>query len=179
MIQADSFEEVLAAVGVAPTDWDFAIVSDGSGTTWEKPCGWASVLLDKRTFARTAFSGSFSCGTNSLAEMFGVLHPLLYLVEAVRPNATTRPVRVHALTDAENIANQINGKSNGNHYFELWQAISALRQRNYEITAHWIPRDTIDLNKLAHDVANDSRLAQSVLNKRHLHDKKIFDANPD
>src|SRR5690606_10744400 len=50
------------------TEWDAAIISDGSGTTLDKPVGWASILLLKNSneyFLPNC--GSMSFGTNNLA----------------------------------------------------------------------------------------------------------------
>ena len=178
LTRAKHLDDVLDVLGIAPNAWDYLIVSDGSGTTWEKACGWGAVLISRRELSRMGFSGSFSCGTNGIAEMFGVIHPLIYIAEQIKPKLG-RPVQIHVLSDAAYIVNQLNCKTAGNKYRELWLAVRHLKYRNYEIVGHWIPRDTIALNQLAHDVANVARVQQETVVKDELRSRRLAKANPD
>ena len=51
-------QTVLDHLGVKETDWDVVIIGDGSGSDWQSPCGWASVLIDKETRNRKVFYGA-------------------------------------------------------------------------------------------------------------------------
>lgn len=168
-------------LALSTTDWDYLIVGDGSGTTWEKEFGWGSVLVSNHSFERQVFFGAMSNGTNNMAELLMVLHPLMHIVnndKGVRANGT----RVHIVSDSQYV---VNGLAKDNPIWvsqlqlnrELWMAIHMTRRSGLIIKGHHIPRDTIDLNRLGHDLANISRKRMIGILSDLPHD--IYAANPD
>lgn len=151
------------------SNWDAIIVGDGSGTTWEKQMGWGSVLIMKTAQDRIPFYGGMSHGTNNMAEILAVLHPLMYLTQHIR--AKKSGFHVHILSDSSyvvrgleitNPATASELKSNR----ELWMAIHFAIRQGLIIHPHHVHRDTIELNKLGHDLANIARKQQhDVLNQ--------------
>ena len=169
--QIDSLQDLLKHFGIQPGDWHALIVGDGSATTWEKAAGWSSVLIQKHTTDRRPFYGGMSCGTNNVAELMAVLHPLMYLAN----NQKDLPVggyHVHVVTDSEYVANGLTHDnpvwiSGLNKNRELWLAIHAIRRKGIIVHPHHINRDTIELNKVAHDLANESRRVMISITPDH------------
>jgi len=178
--QLDSFNSLLAYLRIRPDEWDAVIVGDGSGTSWNKEAGFASVLIQKGEFARKLFYGAANCGTNNIAEMMAVFWPLLYLSNAGAGISSTG-YRVHVVSDSEYVVNGLSAadpihdrRLNANR--ELWLAIHAVKRKGLKLFSHHIRRDTLDLNKLSHDVANLARVSQIKLCKDI--DWDINKANP-
>jgi len=155
------------------------IVGDGSGTTWEKEMGWGSVLVEKNNFTRTLFHGGTSAGTNNMAELMAVLHPLMYLAnneKGEKPGGC----KVHVISDSEYVVNGLKhtspvwaSKLKVNR--ELWMAIHMTRRRGLVITGHHVPRETIALHKIGHELANLSRVGQIGMKKELKQD--VYAAN--
>jgi len=143
--------------------WDAIIVGDGSATTWKKQLGWGSILIQRGQIFAIPFYGGMSHGTNNMAELMSVLHPLMYLCNAVEP--TSGGCKVHVITDSQYVANGLAVDSllmspllQTNR--ELWLAVFATVRKGMQITPHHMLRDTIDLNKVCHDLANIARKKQ-------------------
>ena len=162
-----TLRSLLRYLKIKSDDWDMLIVGDGSGTTWEKEMGWGSVLVEKGTFKRPVFHGGMSSGTNNMAEMMAVLHPLMYLVNS-KKGVKDGGCRVHVVSDSEYVVNGLAhvspvwaNKLKVNR--ELWMAIHMTRRKGLIITGHHVRRDTIALQQLGHELANISRKSQLPL----------------
>lgn len=150
--------EALSVLGIGPKDWDWLIVSDGSGTTWQQSAGWCGVLLHRHSFRRHVFSGSLSYGTNNLAEILGVAHPLWYLGDQERQ---PRWQKVRVLTDSQYVASSINTpRQRPKAHAALWHTIWTAQRQLLRVSATWIRRDTLSLNQLADAVAGESSRRQ-------------------
>lgn len=142
-----------------PEDWHYLIVGDGSATKWKHAGGWASTVLWKGRSGnnRKTFSGGMNCCTNIIGEMLAFVHPLMWLASSGR-----LPKRgftnVHVLTDCEIVKEWGCGRYARNTHEELWFMVSAFARKGIVVNYHWIPRDTIDLNKFAHEMANHERI---------------------
>ena len=169
LLNAHSLDKICRVLGV-PDTWDCLIVCDGSGTTWKTPAGYGWTLIQRKpTFRRILGSGSMSHGSNIAAELFAFLHPLSLLAqEKIRGT-----LRVHVITDCQIMSTWGNGNK-GDHsaYEEMWFLIGSYERRGMKVAYHWLPRDTIDLNKLAHDMANVARKMQELVLPRA--EKKIL-----
>lgn len=171
----------MALLKISSTDWDYLIVGDGSGTTWQHAFGWGSTLIAKTDLSRQLFYGSMSCGTNNMAELLAALHPLMFLSNNTNWEDKPHGLKVHVVTDSQYVAQ---GLAKDNPIWvstldvnrELWMAIHMTRRRGLELKGHHIPRDTIDLNKLGHDLANLSRKTQIGLLKELKWD--AYQSNP-
>jgi ribonuclease HI len=139
-----------------PNDWDFLIIGDGSATTWQHEAGCASVLVERGRgpYPRCRmFAAAFSCGTNIVAEMMAAVHPLLWLGSQAWKGFR----RVHVLTDCEMVAKCGNKTMTMNANRELWFLLHAFEHRGMIVRYHWIPRDILQANQLAHAMANRAR----------------------
>jgi ribonuclease HI len=151
-----------------PVDlWDAFIVTDGSATTIENTCGFASVLIERDEIAPKILAGSQSHGTNNAAELQAVITALYYLVEQ-KKGIKERGYRAYVLSDSSYVVQGLNRdilkwlptmKSNK----MLWMSILGAQRSGIVIQGHLIPRDTLDLNKVCHDVANVARKQQMRL----------------
>lgn len=126
--------------------------------------GYGSVLIRNDTFERQVFHGGANCGTNNVAEMMAIFWPLLYLSNS-NAGVSDRGCRVHVVTDSAYVVNGLKStdpvhdrqlKANR----ELWLAIHSVKRKGIRVFPHHIHRDTVDLNRLSHDVANLSRKTQ-------------------
>ena len=172
LADCESLEDLLRNLKIQPTEWDVLIVGDGSGTTWERECGWGSVLIDKHSFMRIPFWGGFNLGTVNVAEMMAYLHPILWLIKN-RKHWLLTTLKIHIVTDSQYVANGINSVQVGSENQTLWQALLSAKRHGIRLTGHWIPRDTLDLNQLAHNLANQSRLSQQGLIDKALKDQGV------
>lgn len=165
-VEADSVEKLLEQYGITPQKWDYIIIGDGSGTVWQQALGWGSFLIDKQAKSVEPFSGAMSNGTNNVAELMQVLHPLMFLANNVNFENKPEGIVVHVISDSEYV---VNGLKQTNPIWvsqlklnrELWMAIHMTRRKGIEIVGHHMPRDTQAFNRMAHDLANAAR-------KRHI-----------
>jgi ribonuclease HI len=146
---------LLKRLKIGPLEWDYLIVSDGSGTIMNKPCGWCGVLIRRgATFERKYFHGAMNTGTNVVAEIMGFAQSLLWLS---RQKHRVKPAKIHILTDCEVVKNIGNRKSSRKSNKALWFFIGALERELGTVTFHWMPRETTTLNRFSDRVAGMSR----------------------
>lgn len=146
------------ALGLGSQEWDYLLVTDGSGSTWSRPCGWAAVLIHRSGW-RKAFYGAFSQGTNNLAEMLAFLTPLFYLRYGDRFVPTG--LRVVVLTDSRFVSECGSRRAEPKVHRELWQLRQGFARQGIFLEFRWTPRDTYDLNRFVDAVARQA--AQSLL----------------
>lgn len=148
--------KLIEELKIAPTDWDYLLVSDGSGTELSKPCGWCGVLIHRSAaYSRWFFHGNMNTGTNIMAEMMGIIHPLMWLS---RQKKRTKPARIHVITDCEVVKNAGNKKASRKSNRALWYFLGALERELGSVEFHWMPRESTTLNRFADRVAGISRL---------------------
>jgi len=133
--------------------------------------GYASTLVDKATYRNQAdwkrFWGFGNLGTNIVAETMAYVLPLMYLIsEQKKLNAR----KLHIFTDCEHLLWSANNRMKRKRNRQLWAMVDSFRASGLEITWHWIPRDTIELNKFGHNLANAARIAGKDLDKQVLAD---------
>lgn len=156
-----SLTEVLAELGVRDQDWDLVIIGDGSGSDKTRACGWSSVLIDRRRrIKRKVFSGAFSLGSVSIAELMPTLQTLLWFEENHGERTRKdlgRAVRVHVITDSRITASQGNhsvARRCNNH---LWFLLDTLIASGYVLAWHWLGRDRTGLSILTDHLSRLSR----------------------
>lgn len=145
-------QTVLDQLGVSKNDWDVVIIGDGSGSTWDAACGWASVLIDKKSKHRHVFYGGMSCGTVSFSELFPYLHALLWYDDALKnwlSASKKAPLKVHIITDSKHTSDAGNGTIKTKTDTEVWASFDALIAKGYQLTWHWMGRNGTELNILA------------------------------
>jgi ribonuclease HI len=162
-VVAEPLPALLARLGVGPTEWDWLLVGDGSGSTWDRACGWACAVIERLADPDTppaVFSGSCDRGTNIFAEVMAFLAPLQWVQEQEkerrkRLNLAPRPVRVHLLTDnqycSEEMARRDRLRKGGQpspegKYGELWCVYEHLGRRGYSLRWHLVGRETVGLH---------------------------------
>jgi ribonuclease HI len=139
--------------------WDYIIAGDGSATTWDKTAGFGSILYAKnQPNARWKFFGGLSSGTNNVAEIMAVIHPLLFLDAAVP--AEHRKPNIFILSDSEYVVNAGNGLSQRKHHRMLWAAVDNLCER-FIIRFLHIPRMVLPANVYGDTIGNIVRKVMS------------------
>lgn len=179
---ANSLDEVLEVAGVTG-DWDYLVVSDGSGMTWNTGCGWGSVLVDRHG-QRIDFSGALNRGTNNMGELLGVIHPLLWIsAQDCDPEGT----QVVILTDSSYVADGGNGHNKRTANKELWALLDTFARKGLSLAFTRIPRDSAALNQVVDEIARTARLALQDVNRDALAElnkagkvtaDSVYDVNP-
>jgi ribonuclease HI len=131
--------------------WDYIIVGDGSATTWEKTAGFGSILYDRRKKTRRKFFGGFSCGTNNVAEIMAVLHPLLWLEARVK-TCVASPV-VWILSDSDYVVSCGSSETLKKKNHALWTAVHDLSER-FILRFRHVPRMILPANCYGDTVGN-------------------------
>lgn len=143
--------------------WDAIIIGDGSATTWEKELGWGSLLIQRTKLIIEPFYGGMSHGTNNMAEILAVLHPLLYLSQHAEPSLGG--CQVHVITDSTYVAQGLEFENlllspTLKNNRALWLAVFGTVRQGLKIKAHHVDRDVVDYQKICHDLANLARMSQ-------------------
>lgn len=163
MPQAELLQAILDRANIG--DWDVLLIGDGSGTGWDSPAGWASVLIDRRTSGRRTFYGGLNLGSINLAEMMPYFQALCWFhnahgMERLRERC---PLLVHVITDSQVTA--LHGNRAANRHEDLpkvgqrplWAAVREFAALGYRIQFHWAERCESGLNYLADLIAALSR----------------------
>ncbi len=156
---------VMQMMGVEPHEWDVLLVGDGSGTTWNNPCGWASVLIDRNLGLRKTMIGAMNAGTSYLAELIPYVQALSWYIEGpgkarlldLRMVNPTAKLKVHVITDNQTLATQGQGRMSRRKGFCYWRLIEAFEEEGYAVYWHWLGRSTIALNCLCDYLAGECR----------------------
>jgi ribonuclease HI len=164
-------QAALDELGVG-TEWDAAIVGDGSGTGWDRCCGWAATLVDHYTGFQMPSFGGWSHGTSYLAELQPYLGALSWYasgpgrayVGARRDDGSFgRVCRVHVLCDNSAAVNCGNRACDRSTYGWFWRAFDEFEERGYVLEWHHVPRQKLGLNRLADQVAGIVRVRMEQL----------------
>lgn len=150
----ETLQDLLQLLQIRSNDWDYLIVGDGSGVGWKMGCGWFSTLIRNRPDRRWTFRGGMDPGTVSLAEIMAFMQPVLYLASQTK---ATRFRRIHIVSDSEYVVRIGNRQQQPKSHLVFWNQLSLLHSLGMETRFHWIPRDTIALNKLADHLAGQCR----------------------
>lgn len=144
--------------------WDLLLIGDGSGSNWNFECGWGCVSIEHDTLARRAWYGAMSAGTVNFAEVMAYLQPLGWYVnrEMLRRKKVTYKVQtrhIHIITDSQYVRNKGSSKDllagkNG----ALWQVFRQFGAQGMMLHWHWIPRETVELNRFADQLSKAARL---------------------
>ena len=161
VLAAEKLQEVLNRFRIA--QWDVVLVGDGSGNTWNAPCGWSAVLLDRQTRGRRVFFGAANTGSINFAELMPYLQALAWYDNNYGSDRIRKVgiLQVHVITDSQVIATEGNRVFAGERLPRsralVWGSMTALRTCGYAIQFHWAPRATLGLNWMADCLAGLSR----------------------
>lgn len=161
------FDSLRRHLGVRREDWEAFIICDGSGSSIDRPCGWGSVLIEKGRLGAEVFAGGLSHGTVNMAEVLGVLHPLMMLVDR-KAGARAGGCRTHVVSDSKYV---VDGLSHANpvwatetkHWRGLWMGIHMCRRQGLIIVPHHVPRDVIEVQRSCDSVSKLARKAVTGL----------------
>lgn len=145
-------------------EWDLLLIGDGSGSNWNFECGWGCVSIEHDTLARKSWHGAMSAGTVNFAEVMAYLQPLCWYVnrEMLRRKKATYKVKarhIHIITDSQYAKTKGSSKDllagkNG----ALWQIFRQFGAQGMILHWHWIPRETVELNRFADQLSKAARL---------------------
>jgi ribonuclease HI len=166
---------IAAQLGVE--DWDVALVGDGAGISWDRPAGWACVLIDRHGLGEPAgddrrklFTGGMNYGTIGIAELMAYIHALLWYERyhgRDRRLLLKKPLLdVLIITDRQGLADQAVALSSGSTRAStickrcpLWAVMLQLARAGYRFTWRWQPRRALMLNSLADRMADAAKHA--------------------
>lgn len=146
---------------------DFLIIGDGSGSSWGKGIGWASVLVDLEADEQSVWHGAANYGTVNAAEIMAYLLPLSYLADNLldrrRTTGTTKAVNVHIVTDSQYLRDTGTMVARGTvppggKHIGLWSAFAGFARRGLAVKWHWVPRESHPLNAYCDRLSRASRL---------------------
>lgn len=148
-------------------DFDLLLVGDGSGSKWGQGAGWASVAVLPDRLEREVFYGACNNATVNFAELAAYLAPISWFVSKVK-SEDLRPRRgglfeIHVITDSQ-YAQTKGGKPafmSVTHNFLLVAGYQVLGHKGFNVTWHWLERDTSDLNKLVDELSRSARIGLS------------------
>lgn len=152
--------DVLRDTGIAATDWDLLLVGDGSGQSWDRPCGFGCLSLDRLEQRLQTWFGGFSKGSVAFAEGAAYLAPLEFFANKPRPAGEF--VRAHIITDSQ-ITADIGNNSELRHTVRknrgLWHAIDSYAAAGFSLRWHWVRREVLAFNRVADYLSKLARQA--------------------
>ena len=154
-------------------NWDFLLVGDGSGSNWGRPCGWASVSVERSSGECRVWWGALSHGTVNVAEILAYLQPLGWLASREEDRRRKRGARmaayrVHIVTDSQYCEKTGNSEDrmvskNG----ALWGVFDTFVRQGILLHWHWLGRGESELNSYVDKL---SKLARVQLGGKNLLD---------
>ena len=136
-------------------DWDWIIVGDGSGTTWQRAVGWATTVFDRLDQENPkVLWGAQSLGTNVVGELQAYLMAMQWLVGSKQ---AIKFKRVHIITDCEYLTEGSSNPFNQHANKGMWVMMDSFRRTGMRLRWHWMPRDVIQANRFCHNLANIAR----------------------
>lgn len=167
------------AQDLGAASWDVALIGDGAGRGWDKPCGWSCILIDRHGGATTAgapsdarklFSGGMNLGTVDIAELMPYVQAMTwydrYHGKARRAQVDKDLLDILIITDRKSIAQQAaNLQASRNRVDDicrklpLWAAMLHFERRGYTFRWVWKERGKIALNSLADRMADTAKHA--------------------
>lgn len=143
--------------------WDYLLVGDGSGSTWDREIGWGCVLAERSTRTHSLWGGMASRGTVNFAEIMAYLQPLEFLatreIDRREKGGLYKAWNVHIVTDSEycqktgSNRGQIPKKNSG-----LWSIFDVYKRVGFCLHWHWIRRESCGMNRLSDGISKAFRL---------------------
>lgn len=185
-IADETLDEALARLQTDDT-WDWLLFGDGSGSNFQRACGWATVSIERVTMDRQPWVGTMNRGTVNFAEMMAYAQPLTYISyrEQKRREAggQRRAIQVHIVTDSQYCVQR--GEVSADLMSKnalLWAMISAIKREGIVITWHHTKRDKVALNSFADGLSKVARKLIESYNWTERADGSgltLYDHNPD
>lgn len=163
-LRVESLRALLARLEI--TSWDLLIVGDGSGSRWDRACGWASVLIERLSGSRRVFYGAANPGSVNYAECQPYFQALTWYDHhhGERRLREAGLLRVVVLTDSQVVANwgkaaTTPGQPLPRPHAAVWAGFAEWRRLGYVFDFRWAPRESSGLNWAADQISRLSRLA--------------------
>lgn len=151
-------------------DFDLLLIGDGSGTVFNKACGWACVSWNRLTEDIEMHNGSSSCGTNNFAELIPYVQALWHFDQCFRQLALPgQKAKIEIVSDSEVTVRCGNGIYARKGNACLWSAIEWF-ERSGIYNIHWnhVHRNTNRFSKRCDWLAGETRTALNSLRKKLL-----------
>lgn len=138
----NTLAELLAHGNIGTTDYDLLLIGDGSGSTWERPAGWACVSMDRRAGTRHMLAGGASAGSVGWAELEPYLCAIRHDFYVRQQGELKQARRVVIFSDSQSTVRIGNREYVPKANLDLWGAIAFWEQRGYSFKWVWIDRNT-------------------------------------
>ena len=168
-----SLKKILKEFNVS--DWDYVVVTDGSGCSFNMGMGYASVVICRETSRRQILYGAANLGTVSLAETLAIVQAvewILYNEEQRKKRIPkTRIAQVHIFTDSEYLEQKADKGTVGvNKNIGLLSILSQYSRRGITLRMHYAHRETLLLNSYVDRI---SRLARLFLTSYNVYNNVV------
>ena len=155
----DSFiiEKAIEDLKLPPAD--LYVFGDGSGTTIQKACAWATVSYDTHKKQFAMLTGSYSKGTNNMAELMAYVQAFqhyMYISSEAYPNAH----RIEVISDSELIVMQGRQQYARTMNAMMWAQVDQFQTYGYKIGWTHVRRNTNPVNTYCDGVAGRLRKLQ-------------------
>lgn len=182
-VDRETLGDLLERFGI--DEWDFLIVGDGSGSGWDRACGWAAVSVERETMERLDWDGAMNRGTVNTAEIMAYFQPLSWIVnrELDRRRGRSgrrRAYRIHIITDSQYCRDT--GEADGKAPLKnslFWSAFDSLARQGFCLYWHFARRDTVALNRYADRRSKVARIRYSQYNSpEQAGGESAYEVNP-
>jgi len=131
------------------------LVGDGSGSTADRPLGWACVAIEPGKLMPEVYYGCANAGTVNNAELLAYLLPLT--AYAARTKIGIGLKQIHIVTDSQFTANVGSGRESKSTPI-LFTAYQCLARSGFQIHWHWMRREELKLNQFVDNLSRKARL---------------------
>ena len=182
--EEERIKELLAHAKIGPKDiWDWLLVGDGSGSTWDRAAGWACISVTRmngQLFVDDSSHGASLRGTNNCAEIMAYVLPLSAVMSSLPDSDRFR--QVHIFTDSEytqTTGNRVQSGATPDKNALLWETFRAAKRAGLVLRWHWLPRATHGFNRYADDLSRRSRVlfTELAIRERMGKEERIFPGN--
>lgn len=166
---------ILSSLG-AP-DWDIVLFGDGSGSTWERGGGWASVVCFREGGRKLLYAAANCCSV-TVAELMAVAYGMLWC-SLNTPKTFGRRLNVHVISDSEITVRTGRGDYKpGDSTKALWAMVKTA-SLSFNVRYHWMRRETTMLNQVCDIMSRESRLAVEGIKVDNIcPEQMLFVCNP-
>jgi hypothetical protein len=190
-LDVQTLDSILADLLVPSDQWDLVLIGDGSGTTADNSCGWASVMVSRLPVPgyRRSFFGYQDTGGILYAELQAYRHAIEWHwrhkgQELMRAGLRVSPrytIRTHLLCDNQTAVLQ--GKREYKREAEIfqWRFFDQAEELGYQLNWHWRPRNHVQLNRLCDALAGSARGLAELQRAKELSgdaNSRLYTLNP-
>ena len=134
--------------------YDLLLIGDGSGTLFNKPCGWCCFLYDFVKDTLTQIAGGATIGTNNYSELVPYINALWY---DLYQGPKTFPRNVEIVSDSELTVRAGNREYSRSYAEILWASIDKAEALGYNLHWNHIHRNTNEISTECDRIAKELR----------------------